>query len=81
MSMIKKLNKLTILAIITAVMVILMLITIQQPSTTGDDDALLFLHADTFIAIVNKIGIYEERTWDEQKNERVNSSWVSLYSG
>ena len=42
MNKIKNLNSLTILAIVTLVMVILMLITIQRPSTTGDDDALLF---------------------------------------
>jgi len=40
--MIKKLNSLTILFIVTVVMVILMLITIQRPSDNNDDYALLF---------------------------------------
>ncbi|MDF1588878.1 MAG: DUF4340 domain-containing protein [Gammaproteobacteria bacterium] len=40
--MIKKLNSLTILLIITVVMVILMLITIQGPSDNNDDYSLLF---------------------------------------
>lgn len=40
--MIKKLNSLTILAIVTAIMVILMLITIQRPTETSDDYSLLF---------------------------------------
>ncbi|MBE0439742.1 MAG: DUF4340 domain-containing protein [Gammaproteobacteria bacterium] len=40
--MIKKLNSLTILFIVTVVMVVLMLITIQRPSDNNDDYALLF---------------------------------------
>jgi uncharacterized protein DUF4340 len=40
--MIKKLNSFTILFIITVVMVILMLITIQRPRDTSDDYSLLF---------------------------------------
>jgi hypothetical protein len=40
--MIKKLNSLTILFLITMVMVILMLITIQAPSDNNDDEGLLF---------------------------------------
>jgi len=40
--MTKKLNSLTILAIVTAVMVVLMLITIQRPIETSDDYSLLF---------------------------------------
>ncbi|MFW5426325.1 MAG: DUF4340 domain-containing protein [Methylophagaceae bacterium] len=40
--MIKKLNSLTILAIVTAIMVVLMLITIQRPTETTDDYSLLF---------------------------------------
>ncbi|MBL1320006.1 MAG: DUF4340 domain-containing protein [Methylophaga sp.] len=40
--MIKKLNSLIILAIVTAVMVVLMLITIQRPIDTTDDYSLLF---------------------------------------
>ena len=40
--MIKKLNSLTILAIVTAIMVVLMLITIQGPTETRNDDSLLF---------------------------------------
>ena len=40
--MIKKLNSLTILAIVTAVMVVLMLLTIQRPTDTTDDYSLLF---------------------------------------
>ncbi|MDC9724567.1 MAG: DUF4340 domain-containing protein [Gammaproteobacteria bacterium] len=40
--MIKKLNSLTVLFIITVVMVLLMLITIQRPSNTSDDEGLLF---------------------------------------
>lgn len=40
--MIKKLNSLTILFIVTLVMVVLMLITIQRPSDTNDDYSLLF---------------------------------------
>ena len=38
----KKLNSLTVLAIVTAVMVVLMLITIQRPTETTDDYSLLF---------------------------------------
>ncbi|MDB2705005.1 DUF4340 domain-containing protein [Pseudomonadota bacterium] len=38
----KKLNSLTILFIVTAVMVVLMLITIQRPSQSNDDEGLLF---------------------------------------
>ncbi len=40
--MTKKLNSLTILAIVTAVMVVLMLMTIQRPIETSDDYSLLF---------------------------------------
>lgn len=40
--MIKKLNSLTILFLVTIVMVILMLITIQRPSDNVDDEGLLF---------------------------------------
>jgi hypothetical protein len=40
--MIKKLNSLTILFLITVVMVVLMLITIQDPSDNNDDEGLLF---------------------------------------
>tara|TARA_R110001583_G_scaffold177418_2_gene332613 strand:- start:112907 stop:114022 length:1116 start_codon:yes stop_codon:yes gene_type:complete len=40
--MIKKLNSLTILFLITLVMVVLMLITIQRPSDSNDDEGLLF---------------------------------------
>jgi len=40
--MIKKLNSLTILFLITLVMVVLMLITIQHPSDNNDDEGLLF---------------------------------------
>jgi len=40
--MIKKLNSLTILFIITLVMVVLMLFTLQRPSDNNDDDGLLF---------------------------------------
>ncbi len=40
--MIKKLNSLTILAIVTGLMVVLMLLTIQRPNTTNDDYSLLF---------------------------------------
>ncbi len=40
--MIKKLNSLTVLAIVTAIMVVLMLITIQRPTETHDDYSLLF---------------------------------------
>jgi len=38
----KKLNSLTILFIVTAIMVVLMLITIQRPSDSNDDEGLLF---------------------------------------
>lgn len=38
----KKLNSLTILAIVTAIMVVLMLITIQRPTETNTDYSLLF---------------------------------------
>ena len=40
--MIKKLNSLAILAIVTAIMVVFMLITIQRPTSSNDDYALLF---------------------------------------
>ena len=40
--MIKKLNSFTMLFIVTVVMVILMLITVQRPSDTSDDYSLLF---------------------------------------
>ncbi len=40
--MLKKLNSLTILFIVTVIMVILMLFTIQRPSVNNDDYALLF---------------------------------------
>lgn len=40
--MIKKLNSLTVLFLITLVMVILMLMTLQRPSDNNDDDGLLF---------------------------------------
>lgn len=40
--MIKKLNSLTILFIVTFVMVVLMLLTLQRPSDSNDDDGLLF---------------------------------------
>jgi len=40
--MIKKLNSLTILFLITIIMVVLMLITIQRPSDNDDDEGLLF---------------------------------------
>lgn len=40
--MIKKLNGLTVLFLITMVMVILMLLTLQRPSDSNDDDGLLF---------------------------------------
>lgn len=40
--MIKKLNSFTILFIVTVVMVLLMLITIQRPSDTSEDYSLLF---------------------------------------
>lgn len=53
--MIKKLNKLTILAIVTIVMVLLMLITIQRPSTTGDDDALLFPELSAQLKSVDRL--------------------------
>jgi hypothetical protein len=40
--MIKKLNSLTILFLITVIMVVLMLITIQRPTNDNDDEGLLF---------------------------------------
>ena len=40
--MIKKLNSLTVLFIVTIVMVLFMLVTIQRPSNTSDDEGLLF---------------------------------------
>jgi hypothetical protein len=40
--MIKKLNSLTILAIVTVIMVVLMLITIQRPTETTNDYSFLF---------------------------------------
>jgi hypothetical protein len=55
--MIKKLNSLTILAIVTAVMVVLMLITIQRPTDTTDDYSLLFPELFGQLSGVNTIKI------------------------
>jgi len=53
----KKLNSLTILFIVTAVMVVLMLITIQRPSQSADDEGLLFPDLSAQLSDVNEIKI------------------------
>ncbi len=53
----KKLNSLTILFIVTAVMVVLMLITIQRPSQSNDDEGLLFPDLYSQLSDINKIKV------------------------
>lgn len=55
--MIKKLDSLTILFIVTVIMVILMLITVQSPSDNNDDYALLFPELESQLSDIDKIRI------------------------
>ncbi len=71
--MIKKLNSLTILAIITAVMLVLMLITIQQPTDTTDDYSLLFPELFDQLSSVDKITVTS--TQDEFTLYKTGEDW------
>lgn len=55
--MMKKLSSLTILAIVTAIMLVLMLITIQRPIETTDDYSLLFPELFGQLSGVDKITV------------------------
>ncbi|PCJ31078.1 MAG: hypothetical protein COA90_07425 [Gammaproteobacteria bacterium] len=53
----KKLNSLTILLIVTAIMVALMLMTIQRPSSNSDDEGLLFPELKSQLSNIDTIHI------------------------
>jgi len=55
--MMKKLNSLTVLFIITTVMVLLMLITIQRPNDSQDDEGLLFPELFEQLSAVDTISV------------------------
>lgn len=57
----KKLNSLTLLFIITVVMVLLMLITIQRPSDSNDDEGLLFPELFEQLSDVDTIKLYSSQ--------------------
>jgi hypothetical protein len=69
----KKLNSLTILFIVTMVMVILMLITIQRPSQSNDDQGLLFPDLLGQLTDVNTIKISSNQ--DVFTLERQGEDW------
>ena len=59
--MLKKLNSLSILAILTAVMVVWMLITIYKAEDTSDDFSLLFPELFEQLSDVDKITFKSEQ--------------------
>ncbi|MDH5358698.1 MAG: DUF4340 domain-containing protein [Gammaproteobacteria bacterium] len=71
--MIKKLNSLTILFIITAVMVLLMLFTVQRPSDTSEDYSLLF--PDLFEQLNNVDTIKIKSNQDEFTLYKEGEDW------
>ena len=71
--MLKKLNSLSILTIITAVMVVWMLITIYKAEDTSDDFSLLFPELFEQLSDVNKITFHSER--DEFTLTRQGKGW------
>lgn len=72
--MLKKLNSLSILALITAVMVIWMLVTIYQTEDTSDDFSLLFPELFEQMSDVNKITFKSEQ--DEFVLTRDDATWT-----
>jgi hypothetical protein len=69
----KRLNSLTILAIVTAVMVVLMLITIQRPSESNDDQGLLFPDLFSQLSDVDTIKVRSNQ--DEFTLHRQGEDW------
>ena len=69
----KKLNSLTILFIVTAVMVVLMLITIQRPSQSNDDEGLLFPDLRSQLSDVDTIKISSNQ--EEFTLQREGEDW------
>ncbi|MCB2427250.1 DUF4340 domain-containing protein [Methylophaga pinxianii] len=72
--MLKKLNSLSILAILTAVMVVWMLITIYQTEDTSDDFSLLFPELFEQLDDVDRITFKSEQ--DEFTLNNDGNSWV-----
>jgi len=70
----KKLNSLTLLLVVTAVMVILMLLTIQKPSNTNDDEGLLLPGLLAQLADVDTIHIKSSQ--DEFDVYKQNERWL-----
>lgn len=71
--MIKKLNSLTIFFIITVVMVLLMLITIQRPNDSNDDEGLLFPELFRQLSDVDTIRVKSSQ--DEFSLYRQGEDW------
>lgn len=71
--MLKKLNSLSILAIITAVMVVWMLITIYKAEDSSDDFSLLFPELFEQLSDVNNITFKSDK--DEFSLSRQGASW------
>lgn len=72
--MLKKLNSLSILAILTVVMVIWMMITIYQTEDSGDDFSLLYPELFQQLSDINNITFKSEH--DEFTLKRVGTDWV-----